>query len=410
MVKNPAPVRPPTVGRLLLSLAVAALPMAGAIAARTSPADGPLRSGDRKHVQGQESLVAESNRTTEKRQPAVATLSDTESPAKEQKREERRDETWRIHLKLEVSKVLPSAVQWAVFDKDPVPGFKARFNKFQGIYREQVKLARTEVAREKMRKGWLAVQWDWGFKEIPGDHLYLLTADDPHPLRSNAPDGKKWIVTKVRMTGGNPVCWSIPVKVKYGEAIKVTLTEKNVYDLKSAAQGALREAAVSPEKNKIEKYFRKTWRIQLSLRVSGSVAFEVPYAVFDEDPVPGFKAAVKKWRTSNRSGDNWEKGRVKGDERQGAMAAHWNEVFKKIPGNRLYQLKSSGSTTIASNTSDGKKWIVTKVVQNKGKPVCWCLPVTVKTGKQIKVTLTNKNVFDLGSVFDSVVRESDSRK
>jgi len=45
-------------------------------------------------------------------------------------------------------------------------------------------------------------------------------------------------------------------------------------------------------------------------------------------------------------------------------------------------------------------------VQVKGKPVCWCLPVEVKTGEEIKVRLAENNVFDLGSVFDSALREA----
>jgi len=39
MSRNPAPVRPLTVGRLLVLLAVAAVPMAVAFAARSPPAD-----------------------------------------------------------------------------------------------------------------------------------------------------------------------------------------------------------------------------------------------------------------------------------------------------------------------------------------------------------------------------------
>lgn len=88
------------------------------------------------------------------------------------------------------------------------------------------------------------------------------------------------------------------------------------------------------------------------------------------------------------------------------MAAAWATVFRKVTGDQLDQLPSGGSLFCSSNRSDGKKWIVTKVVQIKGKPVCWCVPVEVKTGKEINVTLTEDNVFDLGSVIDSTQRES----
>ena len=39
----------------------------------------------------------------------------------------------------------------------------------------------------------------------------------------------------------------------------------------------------------------------------------------------------------------------------------------------------------------------------KGKPVCWCLPVEVKPGEPIKVTLTEDNVFDLGAAVDDAL-------
>jgi hypothetical protein len=135
--------------------------------------------------------------------------------------------------------------------------------------------------------------------------------------------------------------------------------------------------------------------------------FEVSYAIFDEDPVPGFKASVKKWQSNVQKADRPE---VKGEERQAAMVANWEVAFKKVPGNRLYQMKSSGSPVLASNEPEGKKWIVTKVMEINGKLVCWCLPVEVKTGEVIKVSLNEENVFDLASVFDRALRESRSTK
>jgi hypothetical protein len=301
-------------------------------------------------------------------------------------------------------------VQWAIYDKDPVPVFKAQIQKLHWIYLEQLKGATTEAAKADSRSRWIAARWDGGFREITGDRLYLLTSDSPHPFESNAPDGKKWIVTKVRMTKGKPVCWCIPVEVKYGEETKVMLTEKNVFDLGSAADTAMKDApALSANNKRIEEWARKTWRIRLGLRFPGASPFEVSYALFDEDPAPGFKASVKKWQSSIRKGDRPES-EVKEEDRKAAMTVNWDGIFKKIPGNRLYQLRSSGSPVLASNEPGGKKWLVTKVVDLKGKPVCWCVPVEVKTGQEIKVTLNKDNVYDLGSAFDDALRESESKK
>ena len=41
------------------------------------------------------------------------------------------------------------------------------------------------------------------------------------------------------------------------------------------------------------------------------------YAIFDEDPIPGFKASVKKWQ-ANGKGDRLENEAAKEDERQEA--------------------------------------------------------------------------------------------
>jgi beta-lactamase regulating signal transducer with metallopeptidase domain len=396
MLKNPPPVRPLTVGRLLLLLAVAAVPMAVAFAARPSPADDRPRSGDYKQDQEQDRLVDQAgNKATG--EPAAAKPPGTRNPAKAQKGENMQYATWRMAVSLRATNQLPSAVQWAIVDHDPVPAFKARLKKLRWIYREQLRRAKNGAAKENTRKGWMTVQWDSGFKEISGDRLYLLTSDHLHPLTSNGPDGKKWVVTKVRMTKGKPVCWCVPVELKYGEEVKVTLTEKNVLDLGAAIDTALREGASSPEEQRMEEWSRKTWRIQLSLRVRGSAPLEVSYAMFDEDPVPAFKASVKKWQSKN--------GSVSGEERRAVRAAAWDGVFKRVPGNRLYQLQSRGVQALASNAPDGKKWIVTKVVQIKGKAFCWSVPVKVKTGNDITVTLTEDKAFDLESAFDSALRE-----
>ena len=256
MLRNPAPVRPLTVGRLLVLLAVAAVPMAVAFAARTPPADNRVLSGDqeplnqpvgheRRPDRGQDALLAQKGDNGGTSQPAAAKPAGTDNSAKDKKTVNHSLETWRMSMSLQAPGLATPAVQWAIFDKDPVPGFKARTKKMQWIYREQLRRAESEAAREEIRKGWMTLQWDSAFKEIPGDRLDLLTSDSHHPIESNGPDGKKWIATKVVMAKGKPMCWCIPVEVKYGEEIQVTLTDKNVFDLGSAFDSTLQEAAAS---------------------------------------------------------------------------------------------------------------------------------------------------------------------
>ena len=62
---------------------------------------------------------------------------------------------------------------------------------------------------------------------------------------------------------------------------------------------------------------------------------------------------------------------------------------------------------VSSNDPGGKKWIVTKIVNINGKPVCWCIPVEVKTGEEINVTFNEKNTFDLKNIYDKTMEERD---
>ena len=405
MLRNPVRVRSLTVGRLLVLLAVAAVPMAVAFAARTPPPDNRVSSGEEERLNqpvGDErrpdrernALLAQKGDNEGTSQPAADNPAGTDQKAKEKNTVNHSLETWRMSMSLEGAGLATPAVQWAIFDEDPIPGFEARTKKRQWVYREQLRRAENEAAREDTRSEWMTMQWDSAFKEIPGDRLNLLTSDTHDPIKSSEPDGKKWIATKVVMAKGKPTCWCMPVEVKYGEEIKVTLTDKNVFDLGSVFANALQEAAASSENKNKEKWLGTAWMIQLNLRVPGRAPFEVPFAIFDEDPVPGFKGSVKK-------AGPLVKEAVGAEELPAAMAAAWALIFRKVTGDRLDQLPSGGSLFCSSNGSDGKKWIVTKVVQIDGKPVCWCIPVEVKTGKEISVTLTRDNVFDLGSVFDS---------
>jgi hypothetical protein len=64
------------------------------------------------------------------------------------------------------------------------------------------------------------------------------------------PDGKKWIATKVVTANGKPMCWCIPVEMKYGQEIQVALTDNNAFDLASAFDRPLKAAAAPSKENK----------------------------------------------------------------------------------------------------------------------------------------------------------------
>ena len=151
---------------------------------------------------------------------------------------------WGIALSLNAPGLEPPAVQWAILDHDPLPGFKARVQKLGSVYRRQLEKAggppRDIIRSVEMRNG-----WDSGFKEVTGDELYLLTSapgvPGSHNFSANTPDGRKWIVTKTVRIGGKPVCWCVPVEVKKGERVRVSLTDGNRFDLGAAFDDAMRE-------------------------------------------------------------------------------------------------------------------------------------------------------------------------
>jgi hypothetical protein len=152
---------------------------------------------------------------------------------------------WRMTLKLDTPDLVPPAVQWTVLDKDPVPGFGARVKRMQGYCKKQLERQDDEAKKVLFRSAQMTVGWNLGFKEVTGDQVDLLISgpDAPHILvSSNAPDGKKWVVTKVVRIKGKHVCWCIPVTVETGKETQVTLTENNMLDLESASDKAMGES------------------------------------------------------------------------------------------------------------------------------------------------------------------------
>jgi hypothetical protein len=150
---------------------------------------------------------------------------------------------WGIALSLDVPGLEPPAVQWAILDHDPLPGFKARVQKLRSLYRRQ--LERGGSPRDIIRSVQMRNGWDSGFKEVTGDQLYLLTSapgvPGSHNFSANTPDGRKWIVTKIVGIKGKLVCWCVPVEVKKGEQVQVSLTDGNRFDLGAAFDDAMRE-------------------------------------------------------------------------------------------------------------------------------------------------------------------------
>ena len=93
------------------------------------------------------------------------------------------------------------------------------------------------------------------------------------------------------------------------------------------------------------------------------------------------------------------------------MTVTWDLGFRQVTGDKVYLLTSAPGIThvVSSNGPAGKKWIVSKIVYLKGAPACWCIPVVVETGKEVHVTLDEKNMFDLTAAFDNAISQVDAK-
>jgi hypothetical protein len=77
-----------------------------------------------------------------------------------------------------------------------------------------------------------------------------------------------------------------------------------------------------------------------------------------------------------------------------------------VTGDNLWLLTQPGNN-LSSTSPAGKKWVATKTVRIKGRPICWSIPIEVKTGKQVTVTFNEGNTFDLQTSYDDVMKQSD---
>jgi hypothetical protein len=153
-------------------------------------------------------------------------------------------QVWRMSINLKTRHLVPPAVQWTVYDKDPVPSFRTRVRRRKDFHTEQLNRAKNRTDKEIARSSMMTVCWDLGFEEVTGDKVYLLTRARgvSHSLMSNDPDGEKWIVTKIVQIKGKPVCWCIPVTVETGKEMSIVLTDDNMFDLESAFDNAMRSS------------------------------------------------------------------------------------------------------------------------------------------------------------------------
>ncbi len=152
----------------------------------------------------------------------------------------------------------------------------------------------------------------------------------------------------------------------------------------------------------------------------------VAAAVFDNDPVPGFKSRVLKTRSFTEY--SLEQPSATPQTRQLIIESQWDYGFGEVTGKDVFFLRSGAGEVVVSSRlfvsrsgsarekpfgevsgSVGKpgvqRWLVTKAVLINGKTLCWCIPFESKTDG-VRLTLTEKNALDLAPIFDEIIPPS----
>lgn len=155
---------------------------------------------------------------------------------------------WQVAFDLDAPSISPQAVQYSIFDEDPVPAFVAQVKRMAGHAREQLEKAHSEADKELVNAAQMEAAWNLGFKGVSGDKIYLIKNTSNSSMTSSGNAGIKWFVTKIVHANGKPVCWCIPIEVTRGELIDVGFNEKNMFDLRAAYDSAMREPAGTDNK------------------------------------------------------------------------------------------------------------------------------------------------------------------
>jgi beta-lactamase regulating signal transducer with metallopeptidase domain len=124
----------------------------------------------------------------------------------------------------------------------------------------------------------------------------------------------------------------------------------------------------------------------------------VLYAIFEKDPVAGFKSRLLLIRK-----DDVFLAHTRADPGRGAViSSQWDFGFEKVNGSAVNFIRSGGSVGVYYPGTVGKQWLATRAVNINGKTLCWCIPFDAAESG-VKLALTEENALDLASVFDEVV-------
>jgi len=90
-----------------------------------------------------------------------------------------------MNIALDYPKLVPPVVQYAVMDKDPVPGFRALANLFRQRFQEQLTEVTSAEHQAQRRSAQVTGLWNYGFRDVSGDQVGLLASGAPCQVCSN---------------------------------------------------------------------------------------------------------------------------------------------------------------------------------------------------------------------------------
>jgi len=138
-----------------------------------------------------------------------------------------------IPITLDLPDIDVPAFIWAIFDHDPIPGYRKRImENIASWYPYQIKTMTDPEKKWKYRNGVIEGTWADGFEFLSGNDVYLYRkAKDVDNWYNTYEDGNYWFVTQSILYKKKPICWCIPIRIKPGTKIDLILTEKNAIHL-----------------------------------------------------------------------------------------------------------------------------------------------------------------------------------
>ena len=150
-----------------------------------------------------------------------------------------KDTTWQTLPVLHMPELHPEAVQFAMFESDPIEDYRKILIQSRDRFRRELRDEEDSKQRELLKRAQMTGTWDGLFKSIAGDRVYLLVPSRSRTnesltrvtvISSNSPEGRKWLTTKIGCRDNMPTCWCIPVETAIGNSVQVELRNENAFD------------------------------------------------------------------------------------------------------------------------------------------------------------------------------------